>query len=479
MSSRSAIPSRRDHAVVVGGSMAGLLAARVLADHFARVTIIERDRLPSEPSARKGVPQARHAHQILTRGLSILEGWFPALAEDLVAAGAQKVDHLSDTLIMTAAGRAPRPEPGVKMIACSRDLLEWSVRRYVAALSRVQFMEECDVVGLDADPSGAQVLSVRVQTRARVGGGGHTSIRADLVVDASGRSSQAPRWLEALGHTGLQETIIDGFVRYASRVYQPPAGFKADWKLLSIPAQAPNITRLGLLFPIEGDRWLVTVAGISRDYPPTDEEGFMRFVRGLQHPMLHDLLGESKPLSPIYGYQRMENRLRHYERMTSFPEGFITLGDAVCAFNPIYGQGITASALGAQALDRCLKEPRRAGLSRRFQRELAKVITLPWLMSTGADLGFPATEGARPGPIVQLAHRYLDTLLRLAWKDPSILRAYVEVGHLVKAPWALFHPVFLVKVLRHEARAIAAIAKERLPDEGSGSQKQRDMPESA
>ena len=391
---------------MVGGSMAGLLAARVLSDHFGRVTIIERDRFSEGPAPRRGVPQAHQLHVLLKRGKVILERHFPGLGEELIFAGAPVVDMANDLAWLTPAGWGTRFPSELVLIAFSRDLLDFSVRRRLAARGSVRFLEEHDVAGLL--PGAGGVAGVRVRSRTS------EEMRADLVVDAAGRGSRAPRWLEEVGYAPPEETAIDAHLGYASRLYGRPPNFRAGWQGVYVQVAPPDFTHGGVLFPIEGDRWMVTLVGGDRNYPPTDVAGFADFARSLRTPAIHEALEGAEPLTPVRRYRATENRRRHYERLSRMPDNFLITGDAACTFNPVYGQGMTTAALGAEALEACLLERGVAkggvltGLSKRFQGKLAKVNAAPWILATGEDYRYRGTEGGTPDRTTRFMHRYMD-----------------------------------------------------------------------
>jgi 2-polyprenyl-6-methoxyphenol hydroxylase-like FAD-dependent oxidoreductase len=442
----------REHALVVGGSMAGMLAARVLADHFERVTIVERDRYPDDgPVPRKGVPQARHVHALLKRGRVALERLFPGMGDELVAAGAPTLDMANDIAWLNPAGWGIRFPSNLGFIAFSRDLLDWHVRRRLVA-DGVRFMKGYDALGLIPDAAGTGVAGTRLRRRGQGDEGGEEELYADLVVDATGRASRAPEWLEAIGYPRPEETTINAHLGDATRVYRRPPGFEADWKMAFVQAAPPEITRGALLLPIEGERWMLTLAGRGGDYPPTDEAGFMDFARSLRSPIVYDAIRDAEPLSSIHGFRQTANRRRHYEKLPRQPHNFLVTGDAACAFNPVYAQGMTTAALGAEALQACLSVRRRPGgpadLSSRFQRMLSGVNKAPWMLATGEDFRVRGVEGGEPTAMNRFMHRYMDRVLELSTVDASVRLALLEVFNLVEPPASILRPRIAAKVLR-------------------------------
>ncbi len=442
-------PSRSERsAVVIGGSMAGLLAARALSGQLNRVTLIERDRFPEGPTFRAGVPQFRHAHVLLGQGLAILERLFPGITAELRTAGAEPVEWPRDVLWLTSAGWSRRFRSDRTLLCASRELIEYAVRRRVLALPNVVVRQRSEAVSLLADGGSAAGLRLRDRETAT-----ESELQANLVVDASGRDSHATAWLEELGFGQTTESRIDPLLGYASRVYAPPAGHAADWKLMLLQ---PDVTcgRGGLLLPIEGGRWIVTLAGLGRDYPPTDDEGFLAFARSLRSPSLYEAIKDATPLTPIHGYRRTENQRRYFERLPRWPEGFIVLGDAACAFNPVYGQGMTVAAVEALLLARKLSEQRRrpdgnlTGFAKRFQSLVAQKDADVWLLATSEDLRYPTTEGAKADLKTRFLHRYFDRLVRVSTANATVSKAFVDVLQLEASPASLFLPRVLLPVLR-------------------------------
>ncbi len=458
-------PSARRHAVVVGGSIAGLTAARVLADYFERVSIVERDYFPESPAPRAGVPQTRQIHVLLLKGQQILEELFPGLQAELGAAGAPEMDWSLDCGWFTLNRWGPRFRSGWVTRFASRELLEWTIRRRLAANPRVQFLEGHEVTGLVSDDSRTRITGIHF--RLRPPGQGTGNILAELVVDASGRESRLPQWLESLGYAAPPVTTVNSFMGYASRFYRQPDQ-PLEWKAMLIRGTPPDNKRGGALFPVEGHRWVVNLGAAGRDYPPTDDEGLLEFARSLPDPTLYNAIRDAEPLTPIYGYRRTENQLRHYERLEHWPDNLVALGDAVCAFNPVYGHGMTVAAQGAVALGEMLRaRGELEGLARRFQRRLAGINATPWSLATSVDFIYPETEGPRPGRNSRLIDSYFYYLTLLSMQDRDIYAAFQKVFHLLEPPSLLFRPGIAVRVLQRATQGRGAGPLKPMPDENS------------
>lgn len=470
-SSEAISGARGSHAIVIGGSMTGLVTARVLSDHFDSVTIVDRDHFPEGPEVRNGVPQARHIHVLLVKGRQLLEQLYPGLDADLIRGGVKPLEWGYDTVSLGVAGWTPRFHTNLVSYTVSRAYLEWAVHCRTIANTKVRVMENTDVTELVADADKTHVTGVKVKFRRGADQEGEDMLTADLVVDATGRRSHAPEWLKGLGYEAPQETIIDSLLGYATGLFEPPPHAKPDWGLMFIFARPPKLPRGGGISVLENGMWIATVAGAARDYPPTDEAGFRQFASTLATPLFSDALKDAKLISPIYGYQQTANQLRYYERLARWPENFIVTGDAVCAFNPIYGQGMTIAAQDALLLDRCLLEIRqsngnRAGMARRFQKMLAKSNQTPWLLATGEDMRYPTTEGGKPGAITRLTHRYLDRVIDILPDDVEASRTFLEVLHLVEPPSVLFRPHILGQITRRafqKARAKEVVTSQPYP----------------
>jgi 2-polyprenyl-6-methoxyphenol hydroxylase-like FAD-dependent oxidoreductase len=432
-----------DRAVVLGASMAGLLAARVLADAYGQVTVIDRDELSETPMHRRGVPHGRHIHGLLARGQQALEELFPGLTAELVAHGVPTGDMLADTRLYMSGHRLRQAHTGLVVLCASRPVLEGHVRARVRALPNLIFLDRCDIVGLAATPDGRRVAGVRVLRQAD--GSAEQVLGADLVVDATGRGSRTPVWLEALGYGRPQEDQVRIGLGYATRTYRlPPDALGGDLAVLQ--AATPRHPRTGALQMLEGDRWMLTLGGILGDHPPTDPDGFLDFARSLEFPDIYQTIRDAEPLDDPVPF-RFPASVRHrYERLDRFPDGLLVMGDAVCSFNPIYGQGMSVAALEALALRRHL-ERGAAPQPRRFFRDLPRVVDVPWDIAAGGDLIFPGVKGRRTLKS-RLVNAYIARLHAAAAHDASLASAFVRVAGLVAPPQTLLRPSIAVRVLR-------------------------------
>jgi 2-polyprenyl-6-methoxyphenol hydroxylase-like FAD-dependent oxidoreductase len=422
--------------------MAGLLAAGLLARHFERVTLVERDALEDAGQPRKGVPQGSQTHILLRRGLDIAAHIFPGLREDLRDSGGQVMDMSQDCEWHVAGIWRKRILSGVDMYSQTRPMFEGKVRAKLVALPNVRLLTGQEVLGFVASAEGGRVTGVKVRAP---GEGQETVLEADLVVDASGRGSRTPQWLEGLGYPRVEETQFKVDVGYATRLYRKPAGFDAAWKALIVSADLPRVRRSGGILPVEGDRWTVTLSGWLKDYPPADDAGFLEYARSLTQPHVYEALRNAEPLGPIVSYRFAHSQWRHYERLPRSPEGLVVVGDAFCSFNPIYGQGITTGALQVELLGECLREG-LGGLARRYFERAGRLLKMPWTMSTTEDLRLPEMEGTRP-PGAGLLYWYGEKFQRLTASDDEAIQTFMQVMHMLKPPTAMFSPGLLFKTL--------------------------------
>ncbi len=437
------------HAVVIGGSMAGLCTARILSDHFDTVTVLDRDTCPDGAFERAGVPQSRHVHALLVRGRQELNRLFPGFDTLMLERGAHEIDFGSDFATLRSWGWERCHPTGMITLFASRNLIEATVRELFHKLPNVDLREQTSVTGLGMTATGRpRIDTVHVVPRAA---GEPTSIQADLVVDASGRASKAPDWLQELGITPPHETIVNAHTGYSSRWYQAPDQLPKEWwwKGIWLDLKLPEQPLAGVLFPVEHNRWIVTLAGVSKHYPPKDEDEFTAALSQLRSPVLADAVRVAKPISSVYAYRKMANRFRRYEKWTARVDGFIAVGDSTCAFNPVYGQGMTTGTLSAGTLDECLKKygPTHPELSRHFFKAQARVQADPWGLATGADFSLPETEGDRPRG-ARIVGPYMNALFMAAIEDMTLRRHVGEVLQMLKPPSSFFTPAVMGRIAK-------------------------------
>jgi 2-polyprenyl-6-methoxyphenol hydroxylase-like FAD-dependent oxidoreductase len=383
-----------NQAVVLGASMAGLLAARVLSERFGQVVVIERDVLPPAGEHRRGVPHGRHLHGLHPRGREILEELFPGFTATLTASGAVRGDVLGNVRWQLSGHQLRQADIGLPGLLASRPFLEGHLREMVRRLPAVRFFEDCSASGLTVTADSRTVTGVEVRGP---GGGPPAQVAADLVVDATGRGSRTPGWLGQLGYRRPAQERIEIGLGYATRTYRlRPGALGGDQMILT--AGTPANPRAGILAATEGSRHMLTVAGICGDYPPTDPPGFDQFVAGLPSADIAAAIAGAEPLDDPVPF-RFPASVRHrYERLAAFPAGLLVIGDAVCSFNPVYGQGMTVAAAQAMAL-RALLARQTVLDARRYFRAITAAIDVAWDIAAGADLAFPQIPGKRPAKV--------------------------------------------------------------------------------
>ena len=402
-----------EHAVVIGGSLGGLLAARVLSNHFRRVTILERDPVHDYLESRKGQAHTQHVHGLLAGGFAVLQAYFPELRQALLDGGGLYDNAAVSQLLATDDGR--------------------------------------------------RVAGVAVEWRGGAPGGlaERGELAADLVVDCSGRGSRLPRWLAEMGYGQPPVSLVGVNLVYATRLYRRDPDGPHGQYFLTIEPSPPLQGRAAAMMPVEGNRWVATAAGWHGDCTARDEASFLAHAASLPAPDIYNLLRHAEPLSDVVTYRFGNSVRRHYERMARFPDGLLALGDAIASFNPIYGQGMTVAALEAQALDKLLAGSATLdGLPPRYFRQAAKLVDTPWQIAVGGDFRFPQTTGEKP-PGTELINRYLTRVHRATHHDDVVCGAFLRVANLLALPASLFHPRLMRRVLRKGKAAAQSPTSER------------------
>ena len=450
------------HAIVIGGSMAGLMTARVLADFFDSVTVLERDRISPQPAIHKSIPQGNHLHLLLLGGQQVLSQLYPNFTDNLQQQGAVRLRagqdmacFLPDRKAYSLSGSVMQPHDlGFDFYCQSRGLLEYCVRRATLAHANVKFRAESSVQGLIWEDR-------RVQGVYLTQGNESSSLEAGLVVDAGGRGSRAPRWLRELGFEVPSETIIGVDFAYSSAQLRIPGYAGEPERMLLFLGPAPHYWTGAAFEAIENDAWHLSLFGRFGDYPPTDREGFFAFARDkVPTPKLYQIIKDAELLTEIVQHRFPTSVQRHYERLAAFPERFVVLGDAISSFNPVYGQGMSSAALQVRELKELLT--RRAdgahgldGLAPEFFAKAAEVILTPWTLAAGSDFAFPQTTGERPANFAEGA-RYFAALEAIAVEDLDVRRLIVEVFQLAQPLTALFSEPLLSRVLAQMMKSASA-----------------------
>lgn len=441
------------HAIVIGASTTGLAASAVAARHFDRVTNIDRDVLPDRPEWRKGVPQSRHGHILLRGGQSVFNHYFPGLTPDMLARGAVEVDMANDICWYHSGGWKQRFDSGLTMQCQTKGYLEYCVRQRLQQFPNVEFRQQSTFDGLIARNN--RIVGVRVD--------GGTEIEADLVIDASGRNSDTPKHLAALGFGSPEVSELKVDIGYSTTMFKPGDAAR-DWKAMLIHSRPPA-TRTASLLPAEGGRWIVTLLGWQGDHPGGDHESFLEWTKGLPVPDLYQTLRQATALEPVWRWRFPSNLRRHYDKLSTAPDGLVVVGDANTSLNPLYAQGMSHGAIGASILDQCLNEQQRQvgagqtqGLSQRFHRAYSALLDECWFTSTVEDYGAVSGGGKAPW-LSRLASWYLGKVTELTWHDAAVAREFINVMHLQQPPMTLMRPSMALKALLPRPSPALAMAK--------------------
>ena len=436
----SPVSNGAGHAVVIGAGMAGLAVAQALTAGFDRVTIVDRDRLPTGTSPRRGVPQDRHLHLLLPAGIHALEALFPGLVDQLCAQGAKAGDTDRIRICLNGYRLAPA-RTGERAVFCSRPFLESQVRRRVREQGSITIRDGVRIRGLDAARDGDRVEGVEL---ASPDGADHEVLPAEVVVDCSGRRSPVPGWLAELGYRTAEVDELDVQVRYATRRYELPVGvLDGDHHVLVGPTR--DGPRGAAMTHVEDDNWIVTLFAMAGEQAPAGGDDFEPFAASLPIQDVYDALRTGRAINDPAPYRFPANRRRRYERVRDLPDGFLAAGDAVCSFNPIYGQGMTVAAIEAQHLLERLRSDELPS-ARTWFDDTARVVDVAWQLAIGSDLAVAAVDGRRP-LTVRILNRYLERLQAAAVTDPRLTERLVRVLGLIDPPSTLLHPATIASVV--------------------------------
>jgi 2-polyprenyl-6-methoxyphenol hydroxylase-like FAD-dependent oxidoreductase len=453
-------------AVVLGASMGGMLAARVLADFFETVTVVERDVLTDDSAVRRGVPQGRHVHALLARGGQVLDELFPGFLGELVAGGAPVWDdgELSKLRLsfgghdILRTGKVTREPKALALHMASRPFLEWHVRQRLQAISNVTIISGHDVAELTATPDRSRVTGARVINR---NDGTEQELTGDVVMDAMGRGAHTPALLETLGYRRPVEDHIVMHTNYVSQLLRIPPGTLTEM-LVNI-GPAPERPTGMFLSGYENDTWMFTVFGMVRHQPPRDLAGMLSFAEEYCPAHLIAAIRSAEPIGQVAHHHMPSSQWRRYDKMARLPDGLLVCGDANCSLNPVYGQGMTVAALGAAALRECLRSG-YTDLPRRYFRASAKPIGVAWQMVASSDLAIPGVTGRR-SRWIRVATRFVDWALTTSESDLAVAVRFFRVNSLIDSPIRLLHPAFVYRValgnLRRRRAEVAGRAGNR------------------
>lgn len=426
---------------MIGASLAGLVTARVLREHFAEVLVLDRDTFPAAPVARRGVPQSRHPHGLLARGQEALDELFDGFSAELSAAGAVTGDMQDDFTWYVDGRPLPRVVTGVRGTAVSRPLLEHTVRGRVESVAGIDIVPGTEVTGLRATADGSRVTGVELAAdgeRLTVG-------PVDLVVDAGGRASRTPGWLAGLGLPVPDEEGQDIEVSYVTRHYRRLPAHLGGRAGGSSPARPGNL-RGGFVLAQEGDRFIVSLTGWFGEVPPAGHDGMLGWARGLDNPDVAEIVGRAEPLDEPVRMRFPRGTRRRYDRLAGFPAGYLVVGDGICSFNPIYGQGMTVLTLGALLLRELLRDG-TDDLAGRFFPRMHQVAEVPWQIAYGNDARLVRAHRGVAGED-SAQERYMALLRQGALTDAGLATTFLRVTHLLDPVSRLSEPDIVERVMR-------------------------------
>lgn len=444
-------PSSEKTAVVIGAGVGGLAAAKALSNHFSRVTVLDRDILPSQAEPRNGTAQSKHTHALIAGGLKALSALFPGFEENLHKAGAVKM-RVGLEACMERPGYDPFPvrDLGFDVYSGSRPLFELVTRRRIEQQGNIELLPKSRVTEFVASQDSSSITGVRWESSD---GQVHT-LHADIIVDASGRGTLTLELLDTLGFPRPEETEIGIDQAYSTAIFERPSTTPSAWKSMIVLPSAPTSSRGAFLFPIENNRWIMSAGGNHGDAPPGDLIGLLEFLKTLRTQTIFNAVKDAKPFGDIARFLLPSSVRRHFEKLQQFPKGLFVIGDGICRFNPIFGQGMSVAAQEAVILDRLLaySSDTLDDLGIKYFAACKDVIETPWAVAMN-DFVYPKTRGQRPTDFAQRI-QYGIALIRLASEDAAVHKLATEVNHLLKPQSALREPELAKRVMERMTAAV-------------------------
>ncbi|MBD2868597.1 FAD-dependent oxidoreductase [Paenibacillus arenilitoris] len=440
-------------AIVIGGGMAGLMTARVLSDHAEEVLIVEKDDFPDGPELRSGTPQAFHPHRFTARGKSITERLFPGYEDDLATQGSPS--SLNKAIYFMNEYRTLEMKYDRDDRKFSRAMLEWVIRQRVRAIPNVRFLPRHEVIRLTTTADRSAVIGVQVRNRDRSGTG--EAVTADLVIDASGRSSKLAAWLADLGYEVPKPDLLKVALGYSTMRYKVPSPMTSmidKWDVINLQGQPASGSFTGVLSFIENHVAEVLLYRPGGIYPPTDAAEFERALAQLPSPIISEMVRDLDPIAAPRGFRVPELYCHRYEQMSRWPAGLLALGDAYCIFDPIFGQGMTMAAIEAEILEACLRE--RCGSAgpdweRGVLRRIKEAIEPAFWLNCTADLRWEGVEyegsDSRAGDA--FSREYMELFFKHAVSKPDweSYGLYWAVNTMSVSPRHILNPQTATRVL--------------------------------
>ncbi len=436
-----------DRAIVIGGSIAGKLAARVLSDYFNEVVIIEKDaEINSPQTARNGVPQAVHGHALLKSGEEILEKLFPGIIQELIASGSVASDFAQDISWYHHGSWKMNYPSEIGTLQQSRPFLEYHLHCRVNRIENIRYIYEAKVKKLLTSTDHSRILGVVYQAKEE----NTSELKADIVVDAAGAASLTPKWLKELELPNPEKTEVKIDLQYASRLYQTLSPMEISWKGMLVYPNPPEQTLGGGIYQIEDGKWMVTLLGYGLDKTIAEEETFLKHAQSLDHPIIFEVIKDGVPISEVSNYRFPKLRRFHYEKHKNLPNGLIVIGDAFCRIDPIFAQGMSLSALEAMALKDVLEQYKLHQslnkISKKAHQRFSKILMVPWLIALVEDFRFKNTAGKRFLGL-RFMQSYIKKVVLACATEKDVYNSFIQVLHLKAHPVTLFSPKVLRSVL--------------------------------